>query len=111
MLDTDPSHAQLQPANSIILQPWTGRRDNSAKELVALIPFLEALAIKGVKDVRPVIKHYEGRHIPTAYAEAEAAQKKALVDKWEKDRESTVSSWISAALGSLTKVGASWSTC
>ncbi|ORY80675.1 HAD-like domain-containing protein [Leucosporidium creatinivorum] len=103
ILDTNPEHFQLQPENAIQLAPWTGKRDATTKELVSLIPFLEALAIRGVKDVRPVIKHYEGRHIPTAYAEAEAAQKKALVDKWEKDRESTVSTWISAALGSLTK--------
>lgn len=73
-----------------------------------MIPFLEALAIKGVKDVRPVIRHYEGKHIPTAYAEAEARQKKELVDKWEKERQSTVSTWISAALGSLTKVCSSF---
>ncbi|KAM0792701.1 hypothetical protein ACM66B_002481 [Microbotryomycetes sp. NB124-2] len=103
ILDTEPSHYQLQPENGIALKPWLGKRDESARELVALIPFLEALAIRGVKDVRTVIKHYEGRHIPTAYAEAEAAQKKALVDKWEKDRQSTTSRWISAALGSLTK--------
>jgi mitochondrial import inner membrane translocase subunit TIM50 len=107
ILDTNPEHFQLQPENAIQLAPWTGKRDATAKELVSLIPFLEALAIRGVKDVRPVIKHYEGRHIPTAYAEAEAAQKKALMDKWEKDRESTVSTWISAALGSFTKVSSS----
>lgn len=107
ILDTNASHFQLQPDNGIALQPWTGTRgDATSRELVSLIPFLEALAIKGVKDVRPVIKHYEGKHIPTAYAEAEAKTKKALLDKWEEDRKNqgAVGGWFSAALGSLVKV-------
>lgn len=107
ILDTDPSHFQLQPSNGILLTPWKGTRDDTTKELVSLIPFLEALAIKSVKDVRPVIQYYEGKHIPTAYAEAEAKAKKALVDKWEADKQaasSGVAGWISAALGSLVKV-------
>lgn len=107
ILDTDASHFQLQPTNGILLTPWKGSKgDATSKELVSLIPFLEALAIKGVKDVRPVIKYYEGKHIPSAYAEAEAKAKKELLDKWEKDKEakSGVAGWIALALGSLISV-------
>lgn len=105
VLDTKPEHVQLQPENSILLKPWEGRRDASAKELVALIPFLEALAIKRVKDVRPVIKHYEGKNIPIAYAEAEAKQKQELVQKWEHEREvkSGVTGAVASLFGSIVK--------
>ncbi|BGP37325.1 mitochondrial inner membrane protein required for protein import [Rhodotorula kratochvilovae] len=105
VLDVDPERIQLQPDNGIVLQRWEGTRgDATANELVAMIPFLEALAIKGVKDVRPVIKHYEGKHIPTAYAEAEARAKKELLDKWEAERADTsVKGWIGSLFGGLTK--------
>ncbi|GAA6047752.1 hypothetical protein JCM3770_001760 [Rhodotorula araucariae] len=105
VLDVDPERIQLQPDNGIVLKRWEGTRgDATANELVAMIPFLEALAIKGVKDVRPVIKHYEGKHIPTAYAEAEARAKKELLDKWEAERADTsVKGWIGSLFGGLTK--------
>lgn len=106
VLDIDPERVQLQPDNAIVLKPWQGTKgDATANELVAMIPFLEALAIKGVKDVRPVIKHYEGKHIPTAYAEAEARTKKELLDKWEAEkRDTSVKGWIGSLFGGLTKV-------
>lgn len=104
MLDTNPEHVQLQPGNSILLTPWTGsRNDATAKELVALIPFLEALAIKGAPDVRTVIKYYEGKHIPTAYAEAEHRAKMVARDEWEAGRASREGkqAWLGALFGSL----------
>lgn len=106
MLDVDPERTQLQPDNSIVLKRWEGtRNDATANELVAMIPFLEALAIKGVKDVRPVIKHYEGKHIPTAYAEAELKAKQELLDQWEAQKSDTsVKGWIGSLFGGLTKV-------
>ncbi|KPV76931.1 uncharacterized protein RHOBADRAFT_42144 [Rhodotorula graminis WP1] len=105
MLDVDPERTQLQPDNSIVLKRWEGTRgDATANELVAMIPFLEALAIKGVKDVRPVIKHYEGKHIPTAYAEAELKAKQELLDQWEAQKSDTsVKGWIGSLFGGLTK--------
>ncbi|KDE03470.1 hypothetical protein MVLG_06032 [Microbotryum lychnidis-dioicae p1A1 Lamole] len=94
ILDTDPTYTQLQPTNAIHLTPWKGTRgDPTSKELVALIPFLEALAVRRVQDVRPVIQHYEGKHIPTAYAEVEAKMKKELVDKWERERQAMGQGW------------------
>ena len=106
MLDTNPEHVQLQQSNSIVLTPWTGSlNDPTSRELVSLIPFLEALAIQNVKDVRTVIKHYQdgGKHIPTAYAEAEAKLKEAQRIKWEEGREAREGkkAWIKALFGSL----------
>lgn len=112
ILDTNPLHFQLQPSNGIHLTPWEGQRSGPiADELVATIPFLEALAIKRVPDVRPVIEYYNGRHIPTAYAEAEAETKRRVVEEWEKSKART-SGWVadllSSALGSLVKVRSSF---
>lgn len=106
ILDTDATRFQLQPDNGIALQPWHGSKgDAVANELVAMIPFLEALAIKGVKDVRPVIKHYEGKHIPTAYMEAEARAKREMLEKWEQaQKDNSVKGWIGSLFGGLTKV-------
>lgn len=106
ILDIDPSRYQLQPDNGITLQPWHGSKgDASANELVAMIPFLEALAIKRVKDVRPVIKHYEGKHIPTAYMEAEKRTKQEMIEKWEQQKkDSSVKGWISSLFSGLTQV-------
>lgn len=105
ILDTDPSHFQLQPENGILLKPWLGTKgDDTCKELIAMIPFLEALAVKGVKDVRPVIKYYEGKHIPTAYYEAELRAKRELEEKWEKEKtDNSFKGWISSLFGGLTK--------
>ncbi|CEQ39318.1 SPOSA6832_00823, partial [Sporobolomyces salmonicolor] len=110
ILDTDASHFQLQPENGIVLAPWHGSKgDATSKELVALIPFLEALAVKGVKDVRPVIKYYEGKHIPTAYFEAELKAKKELEEKWQREKtDNSVKGWISSLFGGLTKVRSSF---
>ncbi|GAA5865825.1 hypothetical protein JCM3774_003110 [Rhodotorula dairenensis] len=105
ILDVDPARFQLQPDNGIALKPWTGSKgDETANELVAMIPFLEALAIKRVRDVRPVIKHYEGKHIPTAYMEAEQRTKQEMLDKWEQQRkDSSVKGWISSLFSGLTQ--------
>ncbi|SGY67663.1 BQ5605_C004g02795 [Microbotryum silenes-dioicae] len=108
ILDTDPAYTQLQPTNAIHLTPWKGTRgDPTSKELVALIPFLEALAVRRVQDVRPVIQHYEGKHIPTAYAEVEAKMKKELVDKWERERQAMGQGWgrwVREAFAGIAKV-------
>lgn len=98
-------HTQLQPTNAIHLQPWLGKASGPAvtNELVSLIPFLEALAIKGVKDVRTVISFYEGRDIGKAYAEAEEKNKRELREEWEKERDNGTG-FVKSMLGSLVKV-------
>ncbi|KAI4123032.1 MAG: hypothetical protein LQ338_005478 [Usnochroma carphineum] len=69
ILDTSPKHTALQPANAIILNPWTG--DPQDKELVSFIPFLEYIASMGFSDVRDVLKSFQGTHIPTEYSRRE----------------------------------------
>ncbi|KAF2711884.1 HAD-like protein [Pleomassaria siparia CBS 279.74] len=73
IIDTDPAHVKLQPENAIVLPKWKGQpRD---KGLVALIPFLEYLAMlsQGSNlDVRNAIKSFEGKDIPTEFARREA---------------------------------------
>ncbi|KAF2274340.1 NIF-domain-containing protein [Westerdykella ornata] len=70
IIDTDPAHVKLQPENAIILPKWKG--DPRDKGLVALIPFLEYLAMMGVPDVRQAIKSFEGKDIATEFALREA---------------------------------------
>lgn len=61
IIDTNPDHVSNQPENAIVLPKWTGDpRDPHAKDLVALIPFLEYLAATNTDDVRKVIGKYFG---------------------------------------------------
>jgi import inner membrane translocase subunit TIM50 len=48
----------LQPENTLKLKPWTS--DASDTTLLDLIPFLQMVATRGVKDVREVVKSYDG---------------------------------------------------
>ena len=63
MIDTDPSHVQLQPENAIVLPKWKG--EASDKGLVAMIPFLEYLAMMAATgqpvDVRKVLESMKGK--------------------------------------------------
>ncbi|KAI8932485.1 hypothetical protein NX059_010669 [Plenodomus lindquistii] len=74
MIDTDPSHVKLQPENAIVLPKWKGEPGD--KGLVAMIPFLEYLAMMSQTgtpiDVRQVLKSMEGKDIPVEYARREA---------------------------------------
>lgn len=74
IIDTDPSHVKLQPENAIILPKWKGEPGD--KGLVAMIPFLEYLAMMSQTgtpvDVRQVLKSMQGKEIPVEYARREA---------------------------------------
>ncbi|KAI3324658.1 NIF-domain-containing protein [Xylariaceae sp. AK1471] len=70
IIDSKASHVQNQPENAIILPPWTG--DKNDKDLVSLIPFLEYIFAMEYKDVREVLKSFQGKHIPTEFARREA---------------------------------------
>ncbi|KAH6639151.1 NLI interacting factor-like phosphatase-domain-containing protein [Boeremia exigua] len=80
VLDTDPSHVQLQPENAIVLPKWKGEPGDSG--LVALIPFLEYLAMMSQTgqpvDVRKVLESMKGKDIPTEYARREAKLRAAF---------------------------------
>ncbi|KAG8716124.1 mitochondrial inner membrane protein required for protein import [Ceratobasidium sp. 395] len=87
-IDTNPERYSLQPENAVIVPRW--RADGSGGEaggLVGLIPFLESIAIHNPADVRPILKAYQGKDIPTAYAAVEAEQKRKVVEDWEKNRK------------------------
>lgn len=85
VIDTDPDHVSLQPENAVILAPWTGNKDD--RELVGMIPFLEAIGIYNVDDVRKTIKAYEGSHIPTEHLRRELEVKQRHDDEWRLKKE------------------------
>ncbi|KAH6538068.1 mitochondrial import inner membrane translocase subunit TIM50 [Parastagonospora nodorum] len=80
IMDTDPSHVKLQPENAIVMPKWKGEPGD--KGLVAMIPFLEYLAMMSQTgqpiDVRTVLKSMEGKDIPTEYARRETKLREAF---------------------------------
>ncbi|KAI7618170.1 NIF-domain-containing protein, partial [Hortaea werneckii] len=73
IIDTHAAHVKNQPENAIVLPKWTGSpRDEHAKDLVSLIPFLEYVATMGIEDVRPVLKSFEGQDIATEFLRRES---------------------------------------
>ncbi|KAK8058022.1 mitochondrial import inner membrane translocase subunit TIM50 [Apiospora phragmitis] len=70
IVDTNARHVRNQPENAIVLPKWTG--DPKDKELVSLIPFLEYVHTMQYKDVREVLKSFDGKHIPTEFQRREA---------------------------------------
>ena len=85
ILDINPDHVSLQPENAVIMEPWKGNRDD--RELVGMIPFLEAIGIYHVPDVRKTLKAYEGRHIPTEHMQRELELKKKHEDEWHAKKQ------------------------
>ena len=61
-----PQAWALQPENTLKLKPWKGQPGDTG--LIDLIPFLQFLAMRRVKDVRDVVKSYDGvEDIPAAF--------------------------------------------
>lgn len=104
IIDTDPSHVKLQPENAIILPKWKGQPGD--KGLIALIPFLEYLAMLqqgGNFDVRQALKSMEGKDIPAEFARREAKmreefQKELQADKAKRGKHSA-GGFLMGALG------------
>lgn len=96
-LDTDPTHYMTHPENAIILPKWKG--DSSDKGLVAMIPFLESIAIYKPADVRPIIEAYHGKDIPIEYAKKEAEAKEKHIEEWKKKANHVSSSSFSSVFG------------
>ncbi|SCV71592.1 BQ2448_3180 [Microbotryum intermedium] len=64
------------------------------------------MAVRRVQDVRPVIRHYQGKHIPTAYREVKVKMKKEFLDKWEKEKvamRKVWGKWVREAFGGIAK--------
>ncbi|WFC93391.1 mitochondrial inner membrane protein required for protein import [Malassezia brasiliensis] len=85
LIDTNPEHVSMQPENAIVLKPWQGEKGD--RELVGLIPFLDAIGIYGVADVRNTLKAYEGKHIPTEHAKNEQLIKQRHDEEWHAKRQ------------------------
>lgn len=92
---------KLQPENAIVLPKWKG--DPKDKDLVALIPFLEYLAMMGTQDVREAIKSFEGKDIAKEFAIREARAReefnKELAKRKSNKPRYSVGSGVMGALG------------
>lgn len=92
---------KLQPDNAIILPKWKGQPGD--KGLVALIPFLEYIAMGGVNDVRTAIKSFEGKDIATEFARREAIAReefnRELAARKSKKGKFNAGGFIMGALG------------
>ncbi|KAI0839246.1 NIF-domain-containing protein [Hypoxylon sp. FL0890] len=97
IIDTKPEHVRDQPENAIILKPWTG--DPKDTELVSLIPFLEYIHTMQYKDVREVLKSFQGKHIPTEFARREAIARAEFQKQFESEKRKRKSGM--GALGSM----------
>ncbi|KAF9066553.1 HAD-like domain-containing protein [Rhodocollybia butyracea] len=91
LLDTNPDHVLTHPENAVIMPKWTGdKKDNG---LVAMIPFLESIAIYKPADVRPILTAYQGKNIPVEYAKREAEGKQKHIENWKQNKGSTSNSF------------------
>lgn len=101
MVDCSDDSFALQSENGIRLQPWEGNADD--KELAKLIPFLEWLATQPIKDVRPILKSFDGKYIPDEYLRREAIVRKKFEEDWyaEQDKRNK-NNWAAAFLGVKT---------
>lgn len=61
MVDVSKEAVSLQPENAFVLPKWKGNADDA--DLVRLIPLLEWIGAQPIKDVRPVIKSFEGKDV------------------------------------------------
>ena len=70
--------------------------------------FILAIGIFAPADVRPILKAYQGKDIPSEYAKKEAEQKKMAVDEWERLHPSSVHGagfgFLSTMFGSVAAV-------
>jgi import inner membrane translocase subunit TIM50 len=97
LLETDPDAYFLQPENAIPMKPWKGTPGD--QELVRLIPFLEWIASQPIKDVRPILKSFEGTNVPEEYARREAIARKKFEEEWHKQNQSPSNNWAANFLG------------
>ncbi|KAH9485806.1 Mitochondrial import inner membrane translocase subunit TIM50 [Psilocybe cubensis] len=93
MIDTDPEHVSTHPENTIILPKWKG--DPKDKNLVAMIPFLESIAIYKPGDVRPILQRYAGKDIPLEYGKVEAEMKAKHIAEWQAKHKNSAGSGFS----------------
>ncbi|KAI1816851.1 NIF-domain-containing protein [Poronia punctata] len=100
IIDSKATHVQNQPENAIVLPPWKGEKND--RELVSLIPFLEYIVAMDYKDVREVLKSFQGKHIPTEFARREAIARAEFQKQMEAQKKKRPSGL--AALGGMLGV-------
>ncbi|KAJ4499768.1 HAD-like domain-containing protein [Lentinula lateritia] len=91
LLDTHTEHAVTHPENAVIIPGWKG--DPKDNGLVAMIPFLESIAIYKPADVRPILTAYNGKNIPLEYAKRETEGKQKHIENWKQNKGSTSNSF------------------
>ncbi|PWW79412.1 NIF-domain-containing protein [Tuber magnatum] len=99
MLEANPDAWSENPDNTIRMKPWDG--DSKDKELISLIPFLEYIAAMGISDVRPVIKGFGDKHVPTEFSRREAIARAEHMKRVEEQRKSRKGTAGGALLGAL----------
>lgn len=98
LVDTEPDAVSFQPDNAILMKPWKG--DAKDHDLVGLIPFLEWVATQPVKDIRPILKSFQGTNVPEEYARREAIARKKFEEDWYKQHKANGSNnWAAKFLG------------
>ncbi|TIA33438.1 NIF-domain-containing protein [Aureobasidium pullulans] len=110
MIDTKAAHVKNNPNNAIVLPKWEGKpSDPHAKDLVALIPFLEYVATMGVEDTRKVLESFAGSDIPTEFAaregKAREAFQKQLADEQSRRPQRSIGGLLNKALGIKAQPG------
>ncbi|KAI9254626.1 HAD-like domain-containing protein [Phascolomyces articulosus] len=86
IMDSNPESFSMQPENGIPLKPFTGKPNDQG--LLEYIPFLEAIALFNVPDVRPVLKSMEGGYLPEKWAEWEKKFNDQHRLQWEQEQQS-----------------------
>ncbi|KAG9524902.1 NIF-domain-containing protein, partial [Aureobasidium melanogenum] len=110
MIDTKAAHVKNNPNNAIVLPKWEGKpSDPHAKDLVALIPFLEYVATMGVEDTRKVLESFAGSDIPQEFAAREAkareAFQKQLAEEQTRRPQRSIGGLLNKALGIKAQPG------
>ncbi|PWN44359.1 NIF-domain-containing protein [Ceraceosorus guamensis] len=91
VLDFDPSSYELHPENGLSISKWDG--DARDTELVDYVPFFEAIGIFDAQDVRPILKAYQGEHVPTKFA--------AWEEEWRRTQEAERTKKQGSGLGRI----------
>ncbi|ORZ40302.1 HAD-like domain-containing protein [Catenaria anguillulae PL171] len=101
VMDWDELAFKQQPDNAIKLERWDG--SPNVRSLKDYIPFLEMIALKGVPDVRPILKSYAGADVPTKFAERQIEYRKHLAEEMRRaESESSAKQSASASGGGVS---------
>ncbi|CAO1615137.1 unnamed protein product [Parajaminaea phylloscopi] len=86
VLDTKAESFSQYPENGIVVNKWDGNKQD--RELAELLPFLEAIPIYTIADVRSTVKAYAGTHVPTEYNKRQLEIKQKEWADWQAKKAS-----------------------